>query len=85
MVYASQDGRRIAPVLIARTIDWKPVPLEPPASLPGIGTIIVAIIGIGLVAIAIAALGYYASNRTLSKRREQESFSFDPTQIKQPE
>ena len=82
-VYLSQDSGRLTPLLLAKSLDWKPI--EPPAAaeLPGIPAILVTILAVGLVAVAIAFFAYRLSSGQLinSQKSETEAIDFDPEEI----
>lgn len=84
-VYLSQDGSRVCPLLLAKTVEWKPIQeKEETSSLPGIPAIFAMLIAIGLVAISIAAFAYHLSSRELPGSRltkKADEVSFD---IEQP-
>ena len=83
LVYLSQDSARVCPLLLAKSLDWKPVEPQPAAQLPGIPAVLATILAVGFAAIVIAYFAFRVSSRRLikSKKNETESVDFDPDKI----
>lgn len=64
--YAAQDGTRLAPVLLSRTVSWSPdrIGLADPESLPGWTFWLVLFAGTAVFGAAVAALAYWFSGRS---------------------
>lgn len=71
--YAAGDGTRIAPLLLAKTANWKPTPPPQPVELPATPAVVITLIGLGLLAAAIAMFAYRSTVATtpeLERMRE---------------
>ena len=67
--YAAGDGTRIAPLVLSKTANWEPRPVEQPVELPSWPVTSLTLIVLGVVATAIA---WYIHRTTVFKHADVE-------------